>query len=163
MNPSRVIQTRKCSCLRLTGHGSVPSFGSVPADAKPLTTAERNERTEKRKITELWVPNTVTSSVDRTESRFLAVVEAGTQRSWIDEDMVHVRQQGARVLRRLGGQRTQRAALTSALICASAATSAVETYRDPEIAPEQRTRGVQLNESLSGPAECRLEEVHRAC
>ena len=35
----------EAAILRLTGHGSVASFGRVPTDAKPLATAQSNERT----------------------------------------------------------------------------------------------------------------------
>ena len=54
------------------------------------------------------------------------------------------------------------AVLTAALVWASAATSAVETYRDIEIAAERRRGGVQLNNFVSEPTECWLEEACRA-
>ena len=49
--------------------------------------------------------------------------------------------------------------LTAALISAAAATPAVETYRDIEIAAERRRGGVHLKNFVSEPTECRLEEA----
>ena len=54
------------------------------------------------------------------------------------------------------------AVLSAALVSASAASSAVETYRDIEIAAERRRGGVQRNSFVSEPTECWLEEACRA-
>ena len=69
---------------------------------------------------------------------------------------------GADELGRSGGRRMRHAVVTAALVGASAATSVVETYRDIEIAAERRRGGVQLNNFVSEPTECWLEEACRA-
>ena len=51
------------------------------------------------------------------------------------------------------------AVLSAALVSVSAATSAVETYRDMEIAAERRRGGAQVNNFVSEPTECWLEEA----
>ena len=56
----------------------------------------------------------------------------------------------------------RRAALTLALVRAYPPASAVETYRDIEIAAERRRGGVQFNKFVSEPTECWLEEACRA-
>ena len=56
----------------------------------------------------------------------------------------------------------RRTALNAAFVWASAATSAVGTCWDFEIAPERRTGGVQLNEFLPEATEFWLEEAHHA-
>ena len=68
---------------------------------------------------------------------------------------------GAR-LRRFGDRWMRRAAPGAVLVWTSAATSAVVSYRDIDIAPERRRGGAQLNKFVSEPTECCLEEACRA-
>ena len=67
------------------------SFGRLSGSAKLPATAERSEQTEKRKITELRIPNSVPSPVDRAEFRFVAVYKAGAERCCINDDIVRAR------------------------------------------------------------------------
>ena len=51
-----------------------------------------NER-KKRKVTELWIPNTAPSPVERVEFRFVAVDATAAEWHRIDDGMVWVRLQ----------------------------------------------------------------------